>query len=70
MGRFRDADLPRRRRLLEARRDIGRIANGRIVHAQVVANGPDDHQPGVEPHADREFDPLGLILTAIRLYRK
>ncbi len=55
MGGLGEHDPVRRRHLLEAGGDIGGIANGRVVHTQVVANGPDNHQPGVQPQAYRHL---------------
>jgi hypothetical protein len=45
-------DAPRRGKLFHARRQVGGLANGRVVHVQVVANTPHHHLAGVEPHPD------------------
>ena len=37
--------------LFHARRQVGGLAHGGVVHVQVVANGPHHHLAGVEPHA-------------------
>ncbi len=70
MGGLGDDNLIWCRLLLQTRRDISGVAHGRIVHAQIVPDRTDHDHAGVETHPDGEFDPLGLILTAIRLYRK
>jgi len=49
LRRLGDDDLLGTCLLLQACRDIGRIANRGVVHAQVIANRPDDDQAGVEP---------------------
>jgi hypothetical protein len=45
-------DGPRGRELLHACCQVGRFANSRVVHVQVVANRPHDDLPGVEANAD------------------
>jgi len=52
-------DRPRRSELLHPRREVRRLADGRVVHAQVTSDRPDDDLAGVEPHAD-------LHLQAVR----
>ena len=49
MRRLRDDDLFRCSYLLETRRQIDGIPNRRVIHTQVVANSPDNYEPGVEP---------------------
>src|SRR5262249_1394874 len=51
MCKFRDQDRSRRAKRLEPRSDVGRIALGRVVHPQVVADSPDDDGAGVQPDA-------------------
>ena len=36
-----------------------RLAHGGVVHAEVRADGPDDHLAGVEPDPDLHIDPVG-----------
>ena len=43
---------PGRGELLHARRQVRGLAHRRVVHVQVVANGPHHHLAGVEPDAD------------------
>ena len=35
------------------------LADRRIVHVQVVADGPHDHSPGVQAHPDVDVDTVG-----------
>jgi hypothetical protein len=46
--------------LLQSRREIRRIPNGRIIHEEVVPNTPDHHEPTVEPHAEGTCLAIGL----------
>jgi hypothetical protein len=41
--------------VLQPGREVGRIADRRVVHAEVVADLADDHRPGVEPHSDTQL---------------
>ena len=56
MNGLGDQDLARRRRLLEPRRDVGRVSDGGVVHTEIAADATDDHEPGVEPFSDIEGD--------------
>ena len=53
------ANRPRRRQLLHARRQIRGQAHPRVVHVQVVADGAHQHAPGVEPDTQQHLQPLG-----------
>ena len=53
---FADPRAARRRHLLQARREVHRLALGRVVHAQVVADLADDDRPGVDPDAHGEVE--------------
>src|SRR5262249_45072787 len=55
----------RLRALLQARGDVGRVADGRVVHAEIVADFPHDDRTGVEPdpHLEAPLEP-GLELEA------
>ena len=53
---FADPRAAGRRHLLQARREVHRLALGRVVHAQVVADLADDDRPGVDPDAHGEVD--------------
>ena len=44
-GRYGQADRPRGCELFHARRQVGGLPNGGVVHVQVVANRPDDDLP-------------------------
>ena len=46
-----EQDGPRRGQLFHARRQVRVLAYRRVVHVQIVANGPHHHLAGVEPHA-------------------
>src|SRR5262249_17065865 len=49
---------------------MGGLPNRRVVHVEVVADGPYDHLPRVYPYTDLEGDALGpLDLHSILLYR-
>ena len=56
-GGLADEDHPRRGALLEAGGQVRGVAHGRVVHAQVVADTADHHQPRVQPHAHRQVLP-------------
>ena len=43
---------------LHARRQIGGVSDGRVVHAQVVADPADHHRPRVEAHSQAELQSL------------
>src|SRR5262249_34169795 len=45
---------------LQTRCQVRRIPNGGIVHAEVVANTPNHHEPAVEPHTEGTFHPVGF----------
>jgi hypothetical protein len=45
--------------LLHARRQVRGLADGRIVHVQVVADRAHHHLPGVETHPDLHLDSMG-----------
>ena len=46
---------PGRRQLFHAGREVGGLADRRVVHAQIVADGADDDLAGVEAHADLDL---------------
>jgi hypothetical protein len=49
-------DLPRLREAHEPGRDVGRIADGRVVHAEVPTDCADDDDSGVQPRPQAEVD--------------
>ena len=55
--------------LLHPRREMGGLAHRGVVHAEVGANGPDNHLARVQADADTDGDPLlasyplGVLLT-------
>ena len=49
-------DRARLGQLLEASRQVGGVADRRVVHAQVVADRAHDHEAGVQAHPDRQGD--------------
>jgi hypothetical protein len=69
-GRLREIDQPRLGDLLHPRRQVGRMAECRVVHAQIVTDLPDHDLPRVETHPHREADPLPdaqLVCVAAQL---
>jgi hypothetical protein len=58
-GRRRQPDTPRGRELLHPRRQMRGLADGGIVHMQVVANRPHHDFPGVEPDAQLHLQTVG-----------
>ena len=52
--RFADHDRSRLRGLLQARGDVGRVADRRIVHPEVAADAADDDEPAIEALAHLE----------------
>jgi hypothetical protein len=81
-GRFAQQDRAGCAGLLETRGEVGGVADGGVVHSQVVADRADDHVARVEPHtktqralapADRAPDggrredrALGMVLVGNR----
>ena len=63
MHRLARVDLAGPGRLLQARRDVGGVADRGVVHAQVVADLADHDHAGVDAHADphRAQRPRGLV---------
>jgi len=49
VSRLGDHNRARLRHLLEARGDVRRVADGRVIHPKVVPDAADDDQPSVEP---------------------
>ena len=49
VGALGEADLTGFGQLLHAGGQVGRVPDGRVIHAEVVADLADDDQPGVEP---------------------
>jgi hypothetical protein len=47
------------RDLLHSRREVGCVTEGRVVHAQIVADLADHNLSRIESHAYREADPFG-----------
>jgi hypothetical protein len=56
MRGLRDQHRPRRAERLETRGHVRRVALGRVVHPQVVADPPDHDRAGVEPDAHAQAD--------------
>ena len=52
-------NAPRRGQLLHARRQVGGLAHGGVVHVQVVADRADHHLAGVEPDPDAHLQAVG-----------
>jgi hypothetical protein len=50
-GRGREQDTARRGQLFHAGREVHRLPDGRVVHVQVVADGP-HHLAGIEPNPE------------------
>ncbi len=51
-GMLGQEDLAGRRELLHAPRQVGRLSDGGVVHAQVAADRADHDLAGVQPHAN------------------
>ena len=66
--RRRDQDRARHGQLLQARGQVGRLANGRVVHVEVAADGADDHlarispDPDMQGHSRSSVHLLGVLL--------
>ena len=58
-GLGRQPDGPRRRELFHPSGQVGGLAHGGVVHAEVRADGADDDLAGVEADADLHLDALG-----------
>ena len=57
-GVGRQPNAPGGRQLFHAGRQVRGLADGGVVHVQVVANGPHHDLPGVEADADLHLDPM------------
>jgi hypothetical protein len=66
VGGVGDRNLPGLAHLLQARRNVGRVADGGVVHAQVASDAAHHDESGVEPlpraEADAARRQLSLIL--------
>ena len=60
-----DHDRSRLRGLLQARGDVGRVADRRIVHPEVAADAADDDESAIEALAHREGDGALAIQLAL-----
>jgi hypothetical protein len=58
-GRGGQPNCPRRGQLLHAGRQMRRLPHRRVVHVQVVTNGPHHHFAGVQSHPDTQLDAVG-----------
>ena len=58
MGAFRNQDAARLGGRFHPGGQIGGIAHGRVVHPQVIPNGPHHHRAGVEADPHPEVDPV------------
>jgi hypothetical protein len=59
----------RRRELLHAARDVCRLSDRRVVHAEVVADGPDDDFAGVQTNPDVDGRAHGRPLLGVAPHR-
>ena len=67
LGGVADQDRARRRQRLQARGEVGRVADRRVVHLEVVADRADDDRAGVDADAQLELDAaLGERHAALR----
>src|SRR5262249_52378208 len=41
--------------------EVGRVADRRVVHTQIVANGADDHRTGIDADPHAEFDAVSSL---------
>jgi hypothetical protein len=65
----RDHDRAGIGELLHARGQVCRLADGRVVHVEIVADGAHDDLPGVQPDADLDHGPVRAShLFRIRLH--
>ena len=40
---------------------VGGVANGRVIHAQIIPYGAHNHQARVEPYSHLEVRPVGFL---------
>ena len=65
-----DPDGARRGELLHAGGQVGGLANGRVVHAEIGADRTDHDLSGVQPHANPDRDPVSAKrLFGVALHR-
>ena len=57
-GLGRQPNAPGGRELFHAGRQVRGLADGRVVHVQIVANGPHHHLAGVEANPDLHLDAM------------
>jgi hypothetical protein len=60
-GRLAEQDCAGRGRLLKPGREMRRVSDRRVVHAQVVADRPDHDESGIEPHPHAERHGLARL---------
>ena len=70
-----DQDHSRFGALLQARRQVGSIADGGVVHAEIVTNAADHDEPGVQTHAEHtghavRFPKLRVVVVQSALQRQ
>jgi len=58
-GSGRDHDGAGIGKLLHPGRQVGRLADGRVVHAEIAADGAHDDLPGIQTDADLDHRRLG-----------
>ena len=63
-GVGRQPNAPGRRELFHAGRQVRGLANGGVVHVQIVANGPHHHLPRVQADPDLHLDAMSLRRTS------
>ena len=59
-GRFAQEDRSRLGGLLEPGGDIGRIADHRVVHRQIIGDRAEDDRARVNANSNRQLEPLGV----------
>ena len=60
MGLGADQDLARSGEAEQPGTEVRGVADGRVVHPEVLADRPHEHEPGVDAHAHAELHPVGL----------
>jgi hypothetical protein len=70
LGGLPDENRPRLSQALQTSGDVGGVADGGVIHAQVIANAADHHQAGIQAQAQANLHvALGFELLVIGVDR-
>ncbi len=67
MCRLAHQDLARSRQRLQSGGEVGGVADGRVVHLEIVADGADDDRSGVDADAGRQLESAPSVKTVVEV---